>query len=179
LQPSTALGELEVILSSLNLSDTATRDLKAKIEAYSLANRFVAPGSPVEQSEVAAVVGTLQAGESSAPSAPTGKRGVGKRGAGGYNRVDERKAFRKETDKPKKLALFLEIVNHSENPSDTSEWTESWRGWYPNALLVKRCHDVCHGGVGTAFLAKYASGSKKFKLTKWICSCDEAPVVER
>ena len=67
LQPSTALGELETILSSLNLSDAASSELKAKIEAYSLANRFVAPGSPVEQAEVAMVVSTLQSGPAAAP----------------------------------------------------------------------------------------------------------------
>jgi hypothetical protein len=120
--------------------------------------------------EVALVIGTIQAGTSAAPSAPKGKRGKETRGLGGYNRPNERAAMMLEKDKTKKLALFLAIVNHSDNPTDSKEYTETWRGFYRNALLVKHCHDVCHAKSGTAFLAKYAPGNKNFSFGKWKCS---------
>jgi hypothetical protein len=127
----------------------------------------------VDQAEVALVIGTLQAESSTAPSAPAGKRVAGKRGAGGYNRADDRKTMNKEKDNSVKLDLFLKIVNHVDNPSDAGEFSESWRSWYRNALLVKACHDVCHKGVGGDFLAKYASTGAKLNFTKWKCLCVE------
>jgi hypothetical protein len=162
-------------LSSLNLSDIASRELKCKIEAYSLANRFVASGTPVEQAEVAAVVGTIQAGPSAAPPAPDGntaKRAKATRGAGKYDREPDRKALTKEKAPPRKLAMLLAMMNHPDNPSDSSEINESWRSWTRNASLVKKCHDVCLGGDGEAFIAKYAPVGKLVFGT-WKCKCNE------
>jgi hypothetical protein len=162
-----------LILRGLNLSDTATRELKSKIEAYSLANRFVGQGSPADQAEVAMVVGSIQAGPSAPPSAPAGQRPAAVRGKGLYNRPGERSAMNKEKDKTKKLAMLLAIVNHSDNPTEGGG-NESWRSWLRNAEKVKICHDVCHGGNGATLLAMYAPGTSHFSYGTWVCRCDQS-----
>jgi hypothetical protein len=82
----------------------------------------------------------------------------------------------KEKDKTKKLAMILAIVNHPENPSDSDEIpvtiSESWRGFYRNACLLKHCHDVCHEGDGAAFLEMYAPGNEKLTFPRLMtCRC--------